>query len=140
MGEKVKIRDRPDRPIVVYRRDVRQEDWTQRWHFAAGIDWLLHLLIAVGVGYFLPFGHESGLAVVVAIGAFVGASFIDRVLLQWAIRATVGKALIALVLVRADTRGRLSFRLLSRTWLLSVARVTGATAIGMVFGVALGEY
>ena len=44
-------------------------------------------------------------------------SFVHRVLFQWACKATIGKLLLGVVLVRADNRRRPTLRRLAALWL-----------------------
>ncbi len=44
-------------------------------------------------------------------------TILNRVLVQWACRTTLGKALVALCLIRDDTGGRPTLRSLIKAWL-----------------------
>jgi hypothetical protein len=88
-----------------------------------GLDWLVHLGVAVAV--FFATKHTP-LPTVNAIGAWLGASFVDRVLVQWACRATLGKLIFGLGVVRPVDGGRPGFGQLTKLWL-----------VGLVFSVLL---
>lgn len=62
-----------------------------------------------------------------AIG-FVGFSIVDRVFVQWACRATVGKLLTDLRVVRADTGGRGNLWHFARDWMLGVIGIFAVLA------------
>ena len=76
-------------------------------------------VIGCGVAVFFATRHTP-LPTVNAIGGWLAASFVDRVLVQWAFRTTVGKALFALCLIRPTDGGRPTFRQLLAVWLVGI--------------------
>lgn len=56
-------------------------------------------------------------ALIVFPVAYLGVSFVHRVVLQWAFQATLGKAITGLRVVDTATGDRASFKQLVRRWL-----------------------
>jgi hypothetical protein len=54
---------------------------------------------------------------------FIPVSFVDRVVVQWACRATIGKALTGLRMIRPDTGGRGTFWQYLREWLVGAVQI-----------------
>ncbi|MFI9384449.1 RDD family protein [Kutzneria sp. NPDC052558] len=78
-------------------------------HLAFALFWMVLFLAAVpGAGVWAVLG--------VTLGAYVLCSFTHRVFFQNVCRATVGKLLVGLRLLRVDTRDRPSVGELSRHW------------------------
>jgi hypothetical protein len=89
------------------------------------LDLLIHLSLAYAAG--LAYVHEkpdSSQLLVTAL-AFVLLSIVDRVFLQWALQATVGKLLTGLRLIRKDTGGRGTLWVYIRDWLFGVVAIFG---------------
>lgn len=89
------------------------------------LDLAIHLGAGAGAGYALhqlpQLAPYSGFAIPAAIGVFALASLVDRIFVQWAFRATVGKLLTGLRMIRDDTGGRPTLWSLVKDWLSSVA-------------------
>jgi hypothetical protein len=130
--------------MAVRRRDLRGPAWygpvpglhgaagdprypsprTLRGGIAFTVDFLLHAAGAIGIA--IALGHVPRLAtyaVAGGVGAFLVLSFAHRVFAQWAFRATLGKALCGLCLIRDDTGGRPRLWPLTRDWLLGIFAV-----------------
>ena len=84
----------------------------------------MHLAAGAGAGYSLHqlprLAPYSAYAIPVAVGVFVAVSLVDRIFVQWAFRATVGKLLTGLCVIRDDTGGRPTLWSLIKDWLSSV--------------------
>jgi hypothetical protein len=96
------------------------------------IDLLTHAGIALGVAVALArYGHATPLVILSAgVGTFLALSIADRVVVQWAGRSTVGKALVGLCLIRDDTGGRPTFGSLVKAWFLGAL----ATVLAVLSG------
>jgi hypothetical protein len=135
MGEQLSVED-PSYGLIVVRRWHVHEPTERmgRWRFAVFLDLLLHVFVTMILfGSFLV-GHPDAPfweTLLVLIGGYVAVSFVHRVFLQWWWRATLGKALLGVVLVRTDTRGRPALRRLAGVWL-------GASLIVAIEGVLNG--
>jgi len=110
--------------IVVHRWNVREpRERTARWRIAVTIDILLHSLVTFIVFASYLVGHPDpplwGVLLTLP-GTYLAVSFVHRVFLQWWWRATLGKLLLGVVLVRTDTRGRPPLRRLAGVWLASL--------------------
>ncbi|GLY69175.1 RDD family protein [Amycolatopsis taiwanensis] len=93
-----------------------------RFGVGFAIDLLLHLAAAVGT-----LGALAGLPNVPfwypllgGVGAYVALSIINRIFVQWAFQATVGKALVGLCMIRDDTGGRPTLWSLTKLWLFGL--------------------
>lgn len=95
---------------------------TFRFGVAFTVDLLLHLAAAIGALVAiarLPTG--PGLYPILgAVGTYVVLSIVNRVFVQWAFQATVGKALVGLCMIRDDTGGRPTLWSLIKLWLLGI--------------------
>jgi hypothetical protein len=135
MGEQLSVED-PSYGLIVVRRWHLHEpkERTARWRIAVVIDILLHSVAMVIVfGSFLV-GHPDPplwQSILVPVGSYMAVSFVHRVLFQWAFRTTVGKALLGVVLVRTDTRGRPSLGRLAGVWLGSFFIFLGSLLDGL---------
>lgn len=100
------------------------------------LDLLVHLLCGVAVALtvvkpasaqaLLAFEFDTGRAVLLFLGAWAGASFLDRVLLQSVDHTTLGKALFGLCVLDPETLRSPTF-----------GRLTGAWFMGLYLSVAL---
>jgi RDD family protein len=78
-------------------------------------------------------GHSmASLTTVDGLIALVVVSLVNRVLIQWAFRATIGKALFGLVVIRRRDGGRPGFWRLARAWFTGVWY--GIAALADTFG------
>ncbi|WP_370950015.1 RDD family protein [Amycolatopsis sp. cg5] len=114
-----------------YKRDPRYPSPRRfRQWLAFPIDMLAHVAgaAAVGAAAFAK-GMSGGMLILVLFLAFVGFSFADRVFLQRACGATVGKLLTGLCVIRCDTGERPTVRLLIRQWFIGVFMIV-ASALG----------
>ncbi|MFD8493001.1 RDD family protein [Amycolatopsis sp. NPDC059657] len=114
-----------------YPRDPRYPSPRRlRQWLAFPIDMVVHLgaAFAVGTAAFAA-GVSAGMTILVSCGAFVGFSFADRVFLQRACGATVGKLLTGLCVIRCDNGERPTVRLLIRQWFIGVFMIV-ASALG----------
>jgi hypothetical protein len=135
MGERLDVEDESYGLIVVSRWRVHEPDERKwRWRFAVAFDILLHLFVtAMLFGAFLV-GHPDApdwVSFLALVGCYLAVSFAHRVFLQWAWRSTIGKLLLGVVLVRADTRGRPLLRRLVSAWLGSVLLTFGTALDGL---------
>ncbi len=84
------------------------------------LDMIVHLAlgfaVAVAVAHFMF--TDVWLLVGVTLVGFVGLSIVDRIIVQWATQATVGKLLTGLRLIRKDNGDRAPFWVYIRDWLL----------------------
>ena len=128
-------------------KKLRHGDWNDpryptprrlRWGLSFLTDWLLHLLpvaawpltwhgswrtLSAGIDF------DTVLATMppwwVLVLTWLGLSFTNRVVLQWACQATIGKLLFGLRIVHPETGGRFLFRTMVGYWFRGV----GATLI-----------
>lgn len=91
------------------------------------IDFLVHA--GIGAVTFAAVDAPPARAFLAAAGAFLAASIIDRIVVQWAMQATVGKALLGIATIRDDTGGRPPFWKLVKQWFGGVLRL-------ILFGIA----
>lgn len=102
------------------------------------VDLLLHF--GVGVAAFYGTQHIpklDNLISVWALLAWIVASLIDRVLIQWAFATTIGKAIFALRVVRKDG-GRPRLGQLTIAWLVGLTYVVDAlSALGDGSGIEI---
>ncbi|WP_156959446.1 RDD family protein [Nocardia sp. BMG51109] len=109
-----------------------------RWALSFAVDWLLHTpplavwpLTWGGSWQIVKIGGEPGELIAalppwwVLLLTWLGLSFADRVVLQWACQATIGKLIFGLRIVHPETGGRISFWTLVGYWF----RGAGATLI-----------
>ncbi|MFI6171822.1 RDD family protein [Nocardia sp. NPDC051052] len=95
------------------------------------LDWLIHLGCGVGAAIAVSPGfapdaiarrdwQHIGVNPVVAVGFFLAASAIDRIIIQSIFHTTIGKALFALVVIRPEDGAYPSFGRLLAVWLFDV--------------------
>ncbi|HEY0501200.1 MAG TPA: RDD family protein [Kutzneria sp.] len=124
MGEQLDVQDRSFGLIVVHRWNPHEPDErTARWRVAVLIDVLLHsfaMVIAFGVFLLTHPDPPGWQAVLALVGSYLAVSFVHRALFQWALRSTIGKLLLGVVLVRTDTLGRPSVWRLAGIWVFSL--------------------
>lgn len=92
-----------------------------RTGFAFAVDLLLSL--GALVGGFFGGQHVPALSTyptLVAIAAMIIVSLVNRVLIQWVFRTSIGKALFGLCLVSRSDGGRPGLWALLKAWLLSI--------------------
>jgi hypothetical protein len=88
---------------------------------AFAIDLVVHLGLTAGVFFLLAKRDLSaGALVAFSIGAFCAVSFVHRVLVQWAVQATVGKLFTGLRVIDENTGGRENPGSLAWAWLAGV--------------------
>lgn len=88
------------------------------------IDLALHA--SAGAGAYLALPTLPGLHRIAATAAaFVLASILHRVLVQWIVRTTLGKALAGLVMIREDSGRRPTLWCTLRAWLISAGVIIG---------------
>ena len=110
-----------DDVVCVRRRDVHE----QRRHpvrrtVAFIVDAALHLSFAlVALVLFIAVYPDAvwWAGLLVTLGAYLLASFTHRVFFQNVFRTTIGKALVGLCLLRADTRDRVAVLDLAEQWI-----------------------
>jgi len=121
MGEQLSAEDPSYGLIVVRRWNVHEPtERTGRWRFAVFLDILLHLFLTVILFSVFLVGHPDAsfwVTLLVLVGSYAVVSFVHRVFLQWWWRATLGKVLLGVVVVRTDTRRRPPLRRLAGVWL-----------------------
>lgn len=127
--------DYPDELICVRRRDVHEHRrHPVRRTVAFVVDMILHLGFAVVAGTAfttaLP-GVPFWAVAAVPAGGYLLASFTHRVFFQNVFRATIGKLLVDLRLVRADTRRGASVGKLAGQWLLGCLAVVAQLLDGI---------
>ncbi len=124
VGRQPDVEDASYGLIVVQRWNVREpRERTARWRIAVAVDILLHSFVTFIVFGSYLVGHPDPplWGVLLALpGSYLAVSFVHRVFLQWWWRATLGKLLLGVVLVRSDTRERPPLRRLAGVWLLSL--------------------
>ncbi|MEV4316891.1 RDD family protein [Actinocrispum sp. NPDC049592] len=88
------------------------------WSFV--LDMIVHLGLAFGVAVGVAHGKftDGWLIAGVTLAGFVGFSIVDRIIVQWALQATVGKLITGLRLIRKDNGGRAPLWVYVRDWLL----------------------
>jgi hypothetical protein len=90
------------------------------------IDLVMHLAVPAAVGYALYMrvpGVTSAHFIVIAAAGFVALSILDRIFVQWATQATIGKALTALRMIRDDTGRRPTLWQLTKAWFFGLVVV-----------------
>lgn len=95
----------------------------------------LLITLGIGVGVFFVGTRVPALATyptLDALGALIIWSFLNRTIIQWVFRATIGKALFGLVLIRRTDGERPTFWLLVKAWF--AGSVAGVAAIGELVG------
>jgi len=95
-----------------------------------GIDVVAHLAVGVLPGIWGLYGLHvapdlpaAEFLLVAGLVGFIPVSFMDRVVVQWACQATIGKALTGLRMVRPDTGSPATFRQVLRDWLVGAVHV-----------------
>jgi hypothetical protein len=88
---------------------MTRSPWRLRRALAFCFDVLAHA--GVGGALYLATGHP-----VPAAGTWLAASFVDRVPVQWACRATIGKAVFGLRVIRPLDGGRPTFGWFLAQW------------------------
>jgi uncharacterized RDD family membrane protein YckC len=129
--------------VPVRRRDLRQPAWIgagpskrgskgdPRYPSPTGlrqmlsflIDLVVHLSIPFAVGYTLYMrqpGFTSGQFILVWAAGFLALSILDRIFVQWATQATIGKAITALRVIRDDTGARPTLWQLVKAWFFGI--------------------
>lgn len=135
VGPRLSVEDASYGLIVVHRWHVHEpRERTARWRLAVAIDILLHSFVTLIVFGSYLVGHPDPplWGVLLALpGSYLLASFLHRVLFQWAFRSTIGKLLLGVVLVRTDTRERPPLRRLAGVWLGSLFITLGSLLDGL---------
>jgi hypothetical protein len=89
------------------------------------IDLVVHLSLATVIAATVA-PHDPGRFLLFWLIGLIGVSIVDRILVQWASQATLGKALTGLRMIRDDTGGRPSWWLLTKAWLLGLIMILGS--------------
>lgn len=90
------------------------------------IDFVVHAGVPFAVAYALDTrgsGITSTQFLIICAAGFVAMSILDRIFVQWATRATIGKAITALRVIRDDTGGKPTLGMLAWAWLIGVFRI-----------------
>ncbi|CAM4197381.1 RDD family protein [Kibdelosporangium persicum] len=130
--------------VSVRRRDLRQPTpvgaWSPGRHGARSdprypsptgvrqvLSFVIDLVVHVGVPFAVAYAldtREPGITttqfLIICAAGFVTMSILDRIFLQWATQATIGKAVTALRVIRDDTGGKPTLGMLVWAWLIGV--------------------
>jgi hypothetical protein len=106
----------------------------RQWRTTLGfaLDLLIHVGTAIGVAVALARYRDAEPIVLlgVGLGTFLALSILNRVLVQWACRTTLGKALVGLCMIRDDTGGRPTLGSLIKAWLFGALTTVLAVVTG----------
>lgn len=109
-------------PVHAAGRDPRYPSSRRlRRVFSFVIDLVVHLVIGMVVLGSAPM--DPAFALLAGVGAFFAASILDRIVLQRICRATVGKLITGLRVIRDDTGGPPTVWALVKDWLFGVLAV-----------------
>lgn len=111
-------------PVHGGRQDPRYPATTDLRHvLAILIDLVLHLGTAVVVAFVLAAKQSETAGILAGAGVFFALSIVDRIIVQRLFRATVGKMITGLYVIRDDTGGPPTVWSLTREWFQSIGAV-----------------